>query len=57
MLLFYNRTAQSDDADSPLPVVPGSVASCDVHRLSGEESVFDEGVDVLTELRQSAALA
>lgn len=37
--------------------VPGSIASCNVHRLSGEEAVFDEDVDILAELRQPAAVA
>lgn len=39
------------------PPVPGSVPSCDFHGLSGEEAVLDEQVDVLAEVRQSAAVA
>lgn len=39
------------------PPVPGSVVSRDVHRLSREEAVFNEDVNVLAELRQPAAAA
>lgn len=37
--------------------IPGSVTSSNVHRLSGEEAVFDEDVDILAELCQPAAVA
>lgn len=39
------------------PSIPGSVSSCDLYGLSREEAVLDEQVDVLTEVRQPAAMA
>lgn len=39
------------------PSVPGSVTPCDLYSLSREEAVLDELVDVLTQVRQSAATA
>lgn len=37
--------------------IPGSIASCHVHRLSRKETVLGEHVDILAELRQSAPAA
>lgn len=37
--------------------LPSSVASAHIHYLSWEETIFDEAVDVLTELRQPAVAA
>lgn len=49
--LFCSLTARH------APSLPVSVTSCQLYGLSGEEAVLDEHVDVLTEVRQSAAAA
>lgn len=44
-------------SQAPPSSLPGSVTSCDFYGLSREETVLNEKVDVLTEVRQSAAMA
>lgn len=55
--VFWPLITTGTSPDPCLCSVPGSIVSSDIHRLPGEESVFDEDVDVFTELRQPAAVA
>lgn len=50
---YGNRAASKTHPGS----VPDPVAPADLHHFSGEEAVLDEGVDVLAELHQPAAVA